>query len=527
MNNDIPLSDKLQAAKEYLATCPPPVRIRPVNDLKSPDESCESIFEFTTRYQQEILSMLIHDCEFTRQAINLIKPRFFQDHAHELLCRLVFNYFQAYGKLPPKLTLDNDLLELRGNDPRLYHYQGELEAVWEGYVAGLESREACIAKIKTFAKEQLVRTSISKTLDDLPKITNHAQYFRDIANTFDSLADAYQPYSESFPRLADLWGLPCQDKWLIEGKLLEGRLTLMAGASKKGKTVALVQSLASMIMEGQAMGAVANKNAPVLWLDYEMHWHDLRRYLSWYIKDASPHRLFSQFTYNCRSTLIEGKKPLPPALTVEYLQSVTKGQPTGLIVVDPFRGAYGQTAGLAPNWENDATTIGKLLRPLADWCHDSGWAVVMIHHANKMGGTSGSTEFHAAVDCVWEFARIPEPSNFGKDSNMAEISIVGRMQQQEPIVLTFENNIYQFAGSLKDAKNQNKNKDEKEIEYSLTRLLKQGCKLAGDDLFNKVLESMPDDIKLPSRRQVSLTVKKLKDTGKIRYDESRKSYDLT
>ena len=103
---------------------------------------------------------------------------------------------------------------------------------------------------------------------------------------------------------------------------------------------------------------------------------------------------------------------------------------------------------LPPQWEHDHSVIGNLLRPLTSWCHKTGWTLNFIHHTNKAGILSGSTEIMAAVDSVWEFERIKDARDAKKDTRNIVVRIKGRMPAQDPFYMTFDGGRYRYLGNV-------------------------------------------------------------------------------
>ena len=61
--------------------------------LSDPDVVSKDKFGWTQDSQREILSLFLHDKDFLVQSMNLIKAGYFTNEAHQLISRLLFNYF--------------------------------------------------------------------------------------------------------------------------------------------------------------------------------------------------------------------------------------------------------------------------------------------------------------------------------------------------------------------------------------------------------------------------------------------------
>ena len=103
---------------------------------------------------------------------------------------------------------------------------------------------------------------------------------------------------------------------------------------------------------------------------------------------------------------------MPSALTPEWLKKITEkyrlAEQTGLLIVDSGRAAFNGLFSDVPNWENSQGPVRSALEPLQKFARESGWAVVVIHHDNKSGGFSGSSDWEAVPDYIWRLERSKE-----------------------------------------------------------------------------------------------------------------------
>ncbi|WP_254513898.1 phage NrS-1 polymerase family protein [Anatilimnocola floriformis] len=241
-----------------------------------------------------------------------------------------------------------------------------------------------------------------------------------------------------------------QEQWLLEDFIARGDLMTLAAPSKCGKLLFAIWAMQSIIYNEPFLGGCAGPAVPILYLDFE----NRRNYVhSWYftfLGERDPQPTAKYLNYKCRGGKdgVNGKCPL--FLDAGWIREATKpiedkyGQP-GLVVVDTCRGAFNQTPKIDPNWENGGT-VGQILRPVQDWCHDSSWSGIVIHHCNKTGGISGYTDFKAAVDHSCTFSR-----DMAKKSNVCYVDLEGRYTKAMPIkVATFEGDRFQYRGTADD-----------------------------------------------------------------------------
>jgi hypothetical protein len=101
-------------------------------------------------------------------------------------------------------------------------------------------------------------------------------------------------------------------------------------------------------------------------------------------------------------------KKLPPAVTGDWLRQYMErnkllGQ-KGVVFLDSAFAAFNALFASGKRvWENTGSDVRAALTPLAEVARETGWAIVIIHHDNKEGDTTGSGQWEGAVDYVWHY----------------------------------------------------------------------------------------------------------------------------
>lgn len=232
-----------------------------IDTLVNPHEETTVQYQHDPLINQKILAMLILDRHFLVQSMDLIKPEYFEDESHSLICSIVFKFFKEYKTLPSKIVIQHEIKEKRGNSEHLLQYLGELEAIINDYVPGLDSREYLMDKIVEFAKEQSARCAIVKTIDILKKKPTNTfnkiwELWREALTTdkghdlgldyFRSLDERYEKMSESVGKKDEIFssGFPDYgiasnrrgiDSMLTAGGLCRGEIGAYVGNSGSGK----------------------------------------------------------------------------------------------------------------------------------------------------------------------------------------------------------------------------------------------------------------------------------------------------
>lgn len=220
--------------------------------------------------------------------------------------------------------------------------------------------------------------------------------------------------------LTEMWAYKSKSRILIPDMMISGTHTLFSGREKKGKTHWLTNFISDLLANGLVCGHSVDP-LPILYLDWEMG-IDLFKgyYLQGFpgVDDPLFTNADSNFNYYSRDGGL-----LPSHLTTELLDEIIKEwkQP-GIIINDTVRASFqgDKNVSKEPGWENQASTVGSVLRPITDWCHLSGWNLVSVHHHNKQGNYSGSTEFGASVDATWDFCQ------YDSDESNRILKVIGR-----------------------------------------------------------------------------------------------------
>lgn len=239
------------------------------DSLENPDEIKPRKYQFDIEYQQEILAMLLVDKMFLIESLQLIKPHYFLERSHETICQLLFDYFSEYNEMPTKKSLIESLRKKYPTDNKKFIlYSGELEAILCSYLPGLESRDACLDRITEFAKEQSLRTAISRSLDILDK--NNKEKFVKIeglmreALLVDRNFDLGLNYFETLEARYDRMRSQQQSKevfvtgfnsididGLSAGGLTRGEIGAFIGMSGSGKSLLLTKVSVRNLMRGK------------------------------------------------------------------------------------------------------------------------------------------------------------------------------------------------------------------------------------------------------------------------------------
>jgi hypothetical protein len=227
-------------------------------------------------YNDDFLRMLIGTllCNrfFLCQSAGLIKPIYFRSEIHQNLCKILFKYFDDYKQPPSKIFLkelvDDHLKRRHPNLDDNYRtvkllYATEINLVYDYYTKGgignmfptLDSPDAILDRIATFAKTQAVKAAFAKSIelirknpesdDTWDKIDNLYKEARLVNRSFDIGLNYFETIEERYARNSSneenletfTMGFRSADGALMGGGLTRGELGAVMAKSGGGKSL--------------------------------------------------------------------------------------------------------------------------------------------------------------------------------------------------------------------------------------------------------------------------------------------------
>lgn len=206
-----------------------------------------------------------------------------------------------------------------------------------------------------------------------------------------------------------------------------GRLTLLAAREKSGKSTLIGYVTAQVSKGGRFLDAQC-ASGNVLLVGLEEFIGDASRRLRHF--NAEPTRVFLV-------DRLHGEPNTRPAEIRNHIEAV---EPK-LVIIDSLS-AY--SSGVIQD-ENSATQMTAVLKPLADLAHESGIALVVLHHANKTSGRArGSTGIMANADVVCEFSPVDEDT----DPTLRRMRTAGRVPTVPRWDFRFDGDTYVLADGI-------------------------------------------------------------------------------
>lgn len=220
--------------------------------------------------------------------------------------------------------------------------------------------------------------------------------------------------------------------WIIEDLLRPGWLAVLGGHGKQGKTTLAIHLL-NYLSQGKQF--INNTLAvPVIHLNFEMGEDDIRELVNAVSLD-------SEVRENAKIV-----NQIPSPLDLSWLESLLVNQELpGVCVIDSFRAAFMLTG----DSENQAGTVGVILRKLQAIARKTKWSILVIHHFRKSGtgealDLAGSGEWLSAPDVIYTWSR-------PKTKKPGTLAITGRVSPAEPLAIQLSREKLDFLGTVDES----------------------------------------------------------------------------
>ena len=248
-----------------------PEEIEILQELSQPEEAAaEDQFQEDDSIQRNIVGAMLSDRQFLVSAFGLVKPRYFRNEAHQVMCDAVFKYFEKYKKSPTKEFVYQEMKDrIAARKPEVQQYfEVEFETTYDYYIPGLDDMEYLLDRITTFAKTQALKVAFekctaelkkNKTSDTWLKIYDVLSKAMTVDRDFSAGLDYFATYEERYARMLDeqehgelfTSGFEAIDNAIVGGGLSRGEVGSWMGLPGTGKSLALVAAALANIHHGK------------------------------------------------------------------------------------------------------------------------------------------------------------------------------------------------------------------------------------------------------------------------------------
>jgi KaiC/GvpD/RAD55 family RecA-like ATPase len=174
--------------------------------------------------------------------------------------------------------------------------------------------------------------------------------------------------------------------WLAPPVLPRAALTALYAPGGDGKSL-FSMALAAAIAHGGELAGIECEQGTTVYLDAENGEHEIHRRVNTLGLPSSGVRVADAGRLDLRRDMAE-------------VEAVVRDMTPDLLVLDSLRS---MTPGMD---ENDTGQTARALDPLRRLAHESGAAILLIHHANKAGKDyRGASSIRDGVDVLWHLGR--------------------------------------------------------------------------------------------------------------------------
>jgi len=246
-----------------------------LSSLVDPDKSEEQPkYPYNDDFLRMLLGTLLCNRFFLCQSVGLIKPMYFRSEVHQNVCRVLFKYFEEYKQPPSKIfvreLIDDYLKKRYPNQDDSYRtirllYISEINLVYDYYTKGgvgdmlpvLDSAEAILDRIATFAKTQAIKAAFARSIelirknpesdDTWNKVDQLYKEARLVNRNFDLGLNYFETVEDRYARVVAeeetletfTMGFRSADNALMGGGLRRGELGAVMAKSGSGKSLYL------------------------------------------------------------------------------------------------------------------------------------------------------------------------------------------------------------------------------------------------------------------------------------------------
>lgn len=225
--------------------------------------------------------------------------------------------------------------------------------------------------------------------------------------------------------------------WLVDGLVMKGRINVIFGFEKSGKSRLMAWLLAHMFQAQRCLGRATRKPGRTFYLAGEEPQAEvisrLRRYSELAGLDFGLVNWKAEMMF-CEAT---GMRLEQPAQRAWLRDTLVRGG-YSMLVVDPIRRVHGAKEG-----SNDE--MSPILNDLREWSNRLGVTVLMTHHTGKLSleddetriatWSRGATDLPAVLDWALYLRRYKNQKGGMGRAEKVRVFSAGRAQPREPLDL--------------------------------------------------------------------------------------------
>jgi replicative DNA helicase len=237
--------------------------------LADPDAESEIKYSWDEDFQRHVISLLLLDRQFILQSLDLVKPNYFTNKAHQKACAITFKFFKEHRILPNKTFLIQEVKDDLKDNKSLDYYLSEIGLLYDYFQPGLDARDYLQNKIVYFAKIQAIKAAFKESLAEIDKAPENEDTWGKVYDLmrksmetnenfdlgldyFNTIKDRYEQMEEDQAERAKfVMGLLGIDSEISAGGYIKGEMVSFVGGSGVGKSVMLCCLTATNVLRGK------------------------------------------------------------------------------------------------------------------------------------------------------------------------------------------------------------------------------------------------------------------------------------
>ena len=219
------------------------------------------VYKFSPQFQRQLLRLMFSDGDFLSKYVTLVEPKYFEEYAAELLCHMLFKYFEKFETVPTFMVVEQELALLK-KDKSSSFTEDKIEEVTK-YFSNIFKEEVkdidyIEDKVISFAKSQALKRFVLSSaevalkmdseedynalrgkLDDVLSVGTNIQDLGVDAFHLDEIEKRIESRKEGTRKDAIAFGLEHLDKKLYGG-ICPGEVCALLAPSGVGKSIIMI-----------------------------------------------------------------------------------------------------------------------------------------------------------------------------------------------------------------------------------------------------------------------------------------------
>lgn len=218
-------------------------------------------YSFVDSVQRGILFLSKSRKGFAVEAIDLIKPEYFEALTHQNIFTVIKNHFKEYGELPTDDVILEEIKSLKSDNEKLSDYEEDLKKINSIDEESIKNENYILDKLEGFARSQAVKEALVDSLDDIED--ERYDRFLDRVRAAASVGRTVDLGTDYFSGISTRWNKATGDEktniyrtlfpslnYTLEGGLAPKEMAMVVAPPGVGKSLYLVNQAQRSAVDG-------------------------------------------------------------------------------------------------------------------------------------------------------------------------------------------------------------------------------------------------------------------------------------